>query len=146
MLSYKLDEQYLKFWFEGYLFLFCLACKKCNMLYWRLQFSLTDKFTHSWIWLTRSSNIIVEFHLKFKSSLRFVHSWMFIVLYVVEHLFIVKHSQLYIVEKLRKTYLKLDVVYKERLNKVENSIELIVMEVYECISCKKLRGVSCNTT
>lgn len=60
---------------------------------------------------------------------------MFIVLYVVEHLFIVKHSQLYIVEKLRKTYLKLDVVYKERLNKVENSIELIVMEVYECISC-----------
>lgn len=64
---------------------------------------------------------------------------MFILLYVVEHLFIVKHSQLYIVEKLRKTYLKLDVVYKERLNKVENSIELIVMEVYECISCKKLR-------
>lgn len=64
---------------------------------------------------------------------------MFIVLYVVEHLFIVKHSHLYIVEKLMKTYLKLDVVYKERLNKVENSIELIVMEVYECISCKKLR-------
>lgn len=45
---------------------------------------------------------------------------------------------MYIVEKLRKSYLKLDVVYKERLNTVENSVELIVMEVSECISCKQM--------